>query len=1305
MQSWRRHTLAALLALTAFSLPVTAEVVQVVVESREPFAGGAEFGDVGPYEVVTGRLHYAVDPGHAANTRIVDIQYAPLEPDGRVHFSGDFCLLKPLDLTRGNHRLFYDVNNRGNKVALGNHNGAWGNLPAPGNGFLMEQGYSILWSGWNWDVRTGHGRMQVELPVASEDGKAIEQQIAAEMVLSFQKHKAKYQKVCWGNCRGYPALDPSDDSAAVLSVRDQPQESRRGGTARGSRTVIPRQSWRFARVEQWQVVPDPTFVYLESGFEPGRIYELVYKVREPRVVGLGMAAVRDAISFFRFAVADSSGRVNPLTLVKPDGTYRPDAEKAYIYGSSQSGRFITHMIWQGFHVDEAGRMVFDGARIHIAGGGKGGFNHRFAQTTHHPSHLEGNYMPADHPPFNYLADGDPGSGAANDILRVAKELGRIPLIVIDNNELEYWTRSASLVHTSLDATRDASLHDNVRLYVASGAPHRSVASRARGVHEHSLNTIDTSPLLRALLMVLDRWASDGIEPPPSRYPRIDQGQMVTAAEHQRSYPAVPGMRHSGANLQPPRVDYGPRFLSEGVMTVVPPRMGEPYPTLVPTFDGDGNSVGGVRLPDVAVPLGTYQGWNLRHEKYGAASFLGRFDGSFWAFPVTRDQARQNQDGRASVEQRYATQDVYVAKVEEKAQELVRERFLLPADAAEYVRSAQQLLWPPSPVDEHPFWRTRDTVVEQPMPAAPTGEAPTPGQLTAAAVVARARQAQGAAALARIQTVKTSGSLAIPAAGVAGEIVVLQRRPGQALLTTKIMGTETSRITDGRTCWTVNPAAGGAVLDPPQVCRELLRDSSIDGPLQGIGTSGSQIELVGSAAVDGSNTHHVQVTYPDGGKQELFFDVETGLLRRIVSRSQAPDGNRYDITATLSDYRLVAGALFPHHIVQAQPGVEIVVDYQSIETGVEIDPTLFAAPDPARSAASPVAPARSDSEAIKAEVKTYLEQVTEAKGIPGLAVAITNQDEVFYLDAFGVRNVKSGEPLRPEHFFHLASVAKTVVATALLQLVEKGVVDLDATVTTYLPYFALEDPRHRDITVRQMLNHTSGMPDVLDYEWDQPQYDPGAAERYVRSRKHEQLVAAPGEAFRYSNMAFDILGDLVAKVAGTSFEDYVEKNIFEPIGMLNSTFVYPDVPVHLRTTPHVGEDGPVVSEVYPYNRCHAPSSTLNSSVVEMTHWIRVNRNRGVFNGSRILEEASFSLLWTPTTSAGLTTSVGLSWFLGRHRGERTVSHSGGDRGYRSQLTLLPDTGWGLILASNYQQTPIAEIRNGVLDILLGHGSPP
>jgi CubicO group peptidase (beta-lactamase class C family) len=338
--------------------------------------------------------------------------------------------------------------------------------------------------------------------------------------------------------------------------------------------------------------------------------------------------------------------------------------------------------------------------------------------------------------------------------------------------------------------------------------------------------------------------------------------------------------------------------------------------------------------------------------------------------------------------------------------------------------------------------------------------------------------------------------------------------------------------------------------------------------------------------------------------------------------------------------------------------------------------------------------------IEDSLNVYIQKVMTRFKIPGLTIAIIQNGKPLYTSAFGVKNVDTKENLIPEDVFHFASVSKPFVATAVMQLVEKGKMNLDDKLISYLPYFKLADDRYKDITIRQMLNHTSGIPDVQDYEWYNPQYDEGAAERYVRSLKDQKMLFAPEEGARYSNMAFDILGDVIAKVSGLSFEDYVTQNILDPLKMKESSFLIKEISEELRTSPHIWDYKPVVSDVYPYNRRHAPSSTLNSNVVEMMNWAQTNLNMGILDGIRILEEESYKILWDGTVKLN-NEEVGLSWFIGNYHEMRTISHGGGDLGYRSYITLVPEKELGIILASNYSLTPIGSIHNGVLAILFGY----
>lgn len=338
--------------------------------------------------------------------------------------------------------------------------------------------------------------------------------------------------------------------------------------------------------------------------------------------------------------------------------------------------------------------------------------------------------------------------------------------------------------------------------------------------------------------------------------------------------------------------------------------------------------------------------------------------------------------------------------------------------------------------------------------------------------------------------------------------------------------------------------------------------------------------------------------------------------------------------------------------------------------------------------------------FKDQLEPVIKQVMQSTDMPGFAIAVVENQKIVYSAGFGVKNLTTKEPISARSLFHMASITKPFVATSIVQLWEQGRIDLDAPVAKYLSYFRLADDRYRNITIRQMLSHISGMPDVKDYEWDKPQYDDGALERYVRSLSTQSLIAEPGSKLQYSNMAFEVLGDVIAKVSGTSFETYVQRNILEPLGMNSSTLLVKQADPQLLTSPHVANSSydVEVSKVFPYNRMHSPSSTLYSNVLDMSRWAIANMNRGELEGKRILKSATYDLMWKPPGEQ--FPQIGISWFLGKYREQPVVSHSGGDTGFVSNLVILPEKKIAVVMMSNYDRAPLRLITNAALDVALG-----
>ena len=367
-----------------------------------------------------------------------------------------------------------------------------------------------------------------------------------------------------------------------------------------------------------------------------------------------------------------------------------------------------------------------------------------------------------------------------------------------------------------------------------------------------------------------------------------------------------------------------------------------------------------------------------------------------------------------------------------------------------------------------------------------------------------------------------------------------------------------------------------------------------------------------------------------------------------------------------------------------------------------------------SSTPPAAIRAQTADRYQSTLQPWIEHLLEREHRPGLAIAVVEGNRVVYAHGFGVRRLGKEGPITTRSLFHMASITKPFVATSLMQLVEKGKVDLDATVVRYLPYFRMADERYRTITVRQMVTHSSGMPDVDDYEWNKPQYDDGSLERYVRSLSDRRLLFPPGEKFRYSNMAFEILGDVIAKVSGRSFDDYVQDRILTPLRMKDSTLLVRRADATLLTWGHELDehDRPFPSKVFPYNRIHSPSSNLHSNVLDMARWAMANLNHGELDGRRILQASAYELLWKrardlggPPPAPSRLSPVGLSWFIREYRETTMVGHSGGDTGYATDLAMLPEKKIAVVWMMNSDWRGNDGLTRAALDVALGQQPQP
>lgn len=657
--------------------PAEAAVVRVEITERTPFAEGYEFEHTGAYERIVGRMHIEVDPDDPANAMIHDLKCAPRNERGRVACWTDFFLLKPLDPKRGNGRVLYDVSNRGNKLAMETFNGARSNNPTTladaGDGFLMRRGYCVLWTGWNGDVQAdGTDRLLAGLPIACDDaGRPITGRAHAEICTKQKVTSQPFFWSPWGTSAAYPSAS-LDNGTATLTMRARREDEG---------VEVPRDRWAFGRWEDGRVIPDPTQLYVQDGFRPGWLYDLVYTAEAPRVTSLGLAALRDTVSFFRYAEQDDKGFANPLA---------GGIEHAYIFGISQSGRLTHHFIYAGFNADESGRMIFDGALAHVPGAGKGMFNHRFRMTTVYGTYHQDNLSGSESFPLAPTPQTDPVTGRQGDTLALARAQGCVPKMIFTQTSTEYWSRAASLLHTDVEGTRDMELPDNVRVYLIAGAQHLGGGPHTPGDCQQPRNVLnDRPPILRAMLVALDRWVSGRGEPPASRCPCLADGTLVDLDTWRRAFPQIPGVNLPDDYYRPCRLDFGPRFESEGIADIVPPTMGAPFRPLLPAVDTDGNERAGVRLPDVAVPLGTYTGWNLRTAAAGPEGILTRLDGMYLPFATTEQERRESQDPRPSVRRRYPTRAAYLAKMTDATLKLQHEGFLLPEDVTAILTTAAQ----------------------------------------------------------------------------------------------------------------------------------------------------------------------------------------------------------------------------------------------------------------------------------------------------------------------------------------------------------------------------------------------------------------------------------------------------------------------------------------------------------------------------------------------------------------------------------------------------------------------------------------
>jgi len=622
----RRVLLLTLLLVSAAFSAVTG----IQVMERADVLNGASFGSAGPYERVTAKVHFAVDPKLAPNRIIADIDLAPRTSDGKVEFSADLYILKPRDPAKGNGTALLEISNRGGKGLLNMFDLAQGSTdprtPAEfGDNFLLEQGYTLVWIGWEFDVPPSDKLLHLYSPIATNNGQPIVGLVRAEW-----EGDQLVNTISLGDRVqiAYPVAE-ANDSENKIFVRD---------TVNGERRLIARDKWQFA---------DATHVTMDGGFEPGKIYEVVYKAKDPVLVGLGPAAVRDTASYLKYGGAETALGDQPKYIKRVIG-----------FGVSQSGRFLRTFLYDGFNEDEKSRRAFDGVWAHVAGAGRGSFNARWAQPSRDGHPFLNVAYPVDLPPFT---DND-------GLLAKATQAHVAPKIFYSNGAYEYWGRAASLIHTTPDGKQDAPPAKDTRIYFFAGAQHGAGSIPPRQVEAQNLsNTNDYRTAMRALLVAMEAWLKDDKEPPPSQYPQIAKDQLVSIGAI--AFPKIQGVVIPKRKREAYRLDF----------SMEPPKVGTSFPTLLPQVNLDGNETSGIRMPEIQVPLASYTGWNLRSKNIGAPEELYSMVGSWIPFPVNQTMRENRKDPRLSIEERYKNKRDFLERITAAAQKMVSEGFLLDRD--------------------------------------------------------------------------------------------------------------------------------------------------------------------------------------------------------------------------------------------------------------------------------------------------------------------------------------------------------------------------------------------------------------------------------------------------------------------------------------------------------------------------------------------------------------------------------------------------------------------------------------------------
>ncbi|MBB5645961.1 alpha/beta hydrolase domain-containing protein [Pedobacter cryoconitis] len=634
-----------------------AKITRIEVTSTAPYKNGKAFGNAGSYQQIKGYAYGEVDPTNPLNGRIQDIALAPGNSKGMVEYVSEFILLCPVEKIKSNGLLFLSLPNRGN---------AFGADEA-----LLKRGYVVLWCAWQGDVLPGEGRLTMKVPVATANGKEISDWLRTEYsVVKPVKTLNLSSGVFTGLAHHSYETVSLDNKKLILTKRIHEEDPR---------IPLDNNDWAFSDCTYvpFPGTPSTTNISIKTGFDPNYIYELVYQAKNPLVLGLGFAAIRDMTSFLRKDEINLDSSSNRIPV-----------KATIIQGVSQCSNFIRTFLDLGFNQDEEGKKVFDGVDAHI-GTRRISLNVRFGRPGGGGMQHEEHIFPVNLPPFTWDDRLDVISGTTGGILARCAQTNTCPLIIQTLSSTEYWQSRASLTNTESDGTKDLPIPENVRIYLINGTEH-SPMDFIDPITGFNTNNNPVAPTLRALLVALERWVLKGTRPPESTYPTLANGTLVQADKAGFQWPAIPGIPFKGLVNNPPLLDFGRNFSARDLSGELkePPKVvkDKRYVVLVPKVDADGNEEGGIQNIAIRVPLGTYTGWSLRKKGYGEGD-LASLNGMFIPFKLTRSERIAAGDPRLSLEERYASNAQYIAAVKKAGEDLVKAGFLLQEDVTPEIENA------------------------------------------------------------------------------------------------------------------------------------------------------------------------------------------------------------------------------------------------------------------------------------------------------------------------------------------------------------------------------------------------------------------------------------------------------------------------------------------------------------------------------------------------------------------------------------------------------------------------------------------